>query len=366
MVSRKRPTTDADWGFGDGPKPEPEPPQKNLPARLPEPSTTEVAIPVHLQEKAREYLEAELAKNTRAAYKSALRGFFSWCEDEQRSPVPATAGTVVGYITWLAQKGRPWSTINQHLSAVAKIHEEHGHDSPREEAAVRKACKGIRRTHGTAPKNKKAALLRADVEKVLAALPAGTIMSVRDEALLLLGFACALRREELSELDVADVAFTPRGMTVTIKSSKTDKSGKGEVMGVPLEAARTIVAMQGWLGGRGLEAGPLFLDFTPKGKLRNPPVRLSPQGVGKVVLRSLERAGVIPRQPRRKPSGAARRVRTHGAHSLRSGFITQARIDGKALDEIMTQSRHKSYEVARGYIRHVDVFDQNAARGVAL
>lgn len=343
----------------------------------------EVSIPVSLQGKALEYIEAELARNTRASYKSAIKGFCRWCEGENRTPLPATAGTIVGYVTHLASTGRPWSTINQHLSAIVRLHEgktcpiPHAEGascyacggtgkllSPRDEAAVRRACKGIRRTHGTAPKHKKRALLRADLERVLAALPEGSLMSVRDRAIVLLAFACALRREEVSELDVPNVSFGPRGMDVFLKSSKTDQEGKGHVMGVPSEAARTIQAVREWLSVLGSTEGPLFRDFSVKKVLLAR--RLSPQGVGKLVLRALERAGVIARQPRRKPAGQPRRIRSHGAHSLRAGFITQAKLDGKALDEIMSQSRHKSYEVARGYVRHVNVYEVNAARGVAL
>ncbi len=318
------------------------------------------AIPARYQNKAAEYLESELADNTRAAYGSAVRSFLAWCKAEGRAPMPASPGTVIGYVTHLAESGRPWSSINQALSAIARLHEDKGLDNPRDGAAVRRVCKGIRRVHGTAPKNKKAAILRDDLATAVGSLPDSPI-GRRDRAILLLGFACALRREELSELDTGDLAFTPKGMTVAIKSSKTDAEGKGEVLGVPREAEQTISAVRLWR--KGLLDGPLFPRFSLGGERIGS--RISPQGVGRVVVRALERAGLIPDIPRKNPGGPPRR-RSHGAHSLRAGFITQARLDGKTLDEIMTQSRHESVAVARGYIRHVDVFEANAARGVAL
>jgi site-specific recombinase XerD len=45
----------------------------------------------------------------------------------------------------------------------------------------------------------------------------------RDRALLLLGFAGALRRSELVGLDVADVSEGTDGLTVRLRRSKTDQ-----------------------------------------------------------------------------------------------------------------------------------------------
>lgn len=50
---------------------------------------------------------------------------------------------------------------------------------------------------------------------------------VRDRALLLLGFAAALRRSELVALTTADVAFDTVGLTVSVRRSKTDPEGRG-------------------------------------------------------------------------------------------------------------------------------------------
>jgi len=62
--------------------------------------------------------------------------------------------------------------------------------------------KGIRRTMGTAPVQKTAALTE-DIRAMVDAADAG-IIGVRDRALILLGFAGAFRRSELVGLDVED------------------------------------------------------------------------------------------------------------------------------------------------------------------
>jgi hypothetical protein len=46
-------------------------------------------------------------------------------------------------------------------------------------------------------------------------------------------------------------------------------------------------------------------------------------------------------------------------HSLRAGLATTAAKKGKSLDAIMRQTLDRSEQVARGYIRHAKLFDDN-------
>ena len=80
-----------------------------------------------------------------------------------------------------------------------------GLESPTHSAIVANTMKGIRRTMGTAPAQK-AAALTDDIRAMVEATDAG-IIGVRDRALILLGFAGAFRRSELVGLDVEDCAF---------------------------------------------------------------------------------------------------------------------------------------------------------------
>jgi integrase len=52
------------------------------------------------------------------------------------------------------------------------------------------------------------------------------------------------------------------------------------------------------------------------------------------------------------------------AHSLRAGFITEAARADRAEWKIAKQSRHKSAEALRTYIRVADTFQGNAAEGL--
>jgi site-specific recombinase XerD len=59
-----------------------------------------------------------------------------------------------------------------------------------------------------------------------------TLRGTRDRALLLLGFAGAFRRSELAALTVADLEPNEAGLRVTVRRSKTDQEGKGQVVAI--------------------------------------------------------------------------------------------------------------------------------------
>jgi integrase len=61
------------------------------------------------------------------------------------------------------------------------------------------------------------------------------LRSVRNKAIILLGFAGGFRRSEIVALNVSDLAFEDGVLRVTLRRSKTDQEGEG----------RTIVIMPG-------------------------------------------------------------------------------------------------------------------------
>ncbi len=86
--------------------------------------------------------------------------------------------------------------------------------------------RGIRRTLGTAKIKK----VPATAERLLAmaANTGANLKGLRDRALLLIGFAGALRRSELVALNIEDIEEAPDGMKITIRHSKTDQEGAGK------------------------------------------------------------------------------------------------------------------------------------------
>ena len=186
-----------------------------------------------------------------------------------------------------------------------------------------------------------------------------TPLGLRDRALLLLGFAGAFRRSELVSLDVEDLEFTPRGVRVQLRRSKTDQEGQGRPVGVPYGVTPEtcpVQALERWLAHvrtvvPDYDRGPLFLRLDAAGRVRL--ARLSDRGVARVVQRWAERAGLDPER--------------FAGHSLRAGLATSAAAGGVSERAIMNQTGHRRLAMVRRYIRDGELFgDDNAARGAGL
>jgi len=200
-------------------------------------------------------------------------------------------------------------------------------------AVVRDVMQGIRRTLGVAP-HPKAAVRVGELQAMLAATPE-TLLGLRDRALLLVGFASALRRAELVSLNVGDVVNGPDGLTITLRRSKNDQDGAGRVIGVPFGSAPAtcpVRALAAWLTAAALTEGPIFRGVSRHGALLG---RLSGRGVARVVQRGAAATGLA--------------ASAFGGHSLRAGLATAAATAGKSEHAIMKQTGHRSVTMVRRY-----------------
>ena len=219
-----------------------------------QPATLPAVIQAEL-DIARAFALAEKAPRTREAYRADFRHFVGWCGERGLSCMPATPETACAYFASLATAGMKASTIGRRAAALRHAHRLAGHEPPTALETVRATLRGIRREIGTAP-DRKAACTADRLAAMLAHVP-DTLTGKRDRALILLGFAGALRRSELVALTVADLADAPDGLRVLIRRSKTDQEGQGATIAVPNGSRlRPVAAVKAWLGAAGIEWGP--------------------------------------------------------------------------------------------------------------
>jgi hypothetical protein len=79
---------------------------------------------------------------------------------------------------------------------------------------------------------------------------------------------------------------------------------------------------------------------------------MSPEAVAIVVKRYAAAAGLNPA--------------IYAGHSLRAGLVTQAAMNGVNELAIMKQTRHRSSDMLRKYIRDASLFQDNASARVGL
>jgi integrase len=267
-----------------------------------------------------------------------MRHFEAW-----GGKVPATAGMVAEYIASCGGSSKT-STIAHRLAAINRAHQDRGFESPVKAPLVKQTLEGIRRSFGVAPRRVRALVKDDLVEILVGVAKQKPLKAARDKAILLLGWAAALRRSELVALTVEDIARHDTGCDLLIRRSKTDQRGAGQMVFVPMAKSKErcpVLALQAWLEMAEITSGPLFRQVSRHDYLVGER-GLTPQAVAQVVQAAVKAA--------RGPAAAAECA----AHSLRAGFVTEAAMIGIPVSEIMSTTRHTSVATLYVYIRPVE------------
>jgi len=171
-----------------------------------------------------------------------------------------------------------------------------------------------------------------------------SLLDIRDKALLLFGFSSGgRRRSEISEADMKYLEENSDGdFTYRIAKSKTDQTGKG--LTVPIKG-RAAHALREWLLITDVKEGKIFRSVK-KGGLKIGE-NITPVDINRIIKRRCKLAGYD--------------ETAFSAHSLRSGFITEAGKQGCSLGDTMDLSGHKSVAVAMGYYQSGNVLNNKAA-----
>ncbi len=295
---------------------------------------------------AKAYAGASKADRTVQAYRGAFGQFHTWCKDVNAGSLPASIETVAAYLGALATRGCKASTIDLHAAAIAFAHRAAGLEPPTNSEAVKATVQGIRRRIGTKP-TRKAPVTAEALRKILKRIP-DTLIGKRDRALLLIGFAAALRRSELVALTVADLERTPEGVIVHIGKSKTDQEGAGQEVSVPNGSKlKPVQALDAWLAAAAISQGFVFRSIAKGGRVGT--AALTDRSAAQIVKDRAEAAGFDPA--------------FFAGHSLRAGFITSALAAGADTLKVMDVSRHTQVNTLKVYDRRAQAFKDHAGKG---
>lgn len=320
------------------------------------------------------------SENTRRTYRQALRYWLAWFQVRygQELKLPVHVATVAQFVVDHAEtapgagdqqlpaahdqrlvdagiKARAGAlslaTIELRLAALARAHRDQHLPSPVEEAHVRRLLRNVRATQvkaGAAP-NKKAALDKALLHRLLAVCE-DTPLGRRDRALLAFGWSTGGRRR--SEIAAADFAFlttTSDGFRYRLAHSKTNQTAVVRPQDIKPVIGEAAQAFQAWLDvldDQGVHrTGRIFRQVLRGGFVGD---ELSGHAVREIVKRRCEMAGLNPND--------------FSAHSLRSGFLTEAGRRGVSLKAAMNLSGHSSVVTALGYMREGEVGTEPVAR----
>jgi integrase len=285
------------------------------------------------------FVREGLSSNTRLAYASDLSAFFAW-----GGTLPATPEVIAAYLAAHADS-LAISTLRRRLAAVSKAHNARQLPNPVATELVKATMRGIRRSKVNQSSAAKP-LLRDDLFAVLDGMDTSA-SDTRDRALLLIGFAGGFRRSELVGLDIGDLTWVRQGIVVRLRRSKNDQNGVGRQIGIPHGRMRhcPVRSLECWLAVSAIKSGPLFRPVDRNGSVLSK--RISGEAVSLVVKKRVAAVDL-------DPTGFS-------GHSLRAGFATSAAIAGVSSWKIRAQTGHACDMSVARYIRHGDLFKQNAA-----
>jgi integrase len=307
------------------------------------------------------YQRLAKADNTRIAYRAAVRAWCAWCDQRGRPPLPAAGADVAAFLAAERRRGLAPNTIDLRRAAIRYLHRAAGCPVPTDDVCVAETVAGIRRdaaAKGQLPA-KKAAATASILHQILAPIPDDP-RGLRDKALILVGFAGALRRCELAAIRVEQLEQTERGLRLTIARTKGAQTTS---VTIPLPYGQTelcpVRALARWRDVAGVTSGPVFRRiWLPKRQTGAPPPALPRIGIDAISPFAI--ASMV--QARAAAAGFA--GAHFGGHSLKRGALTTGMERGVHPADLKRLGRHKSFNVLGEYLEFGDLFDRHPLQGV--
>ena len=239
------------------------------------------------------------------------------------------------------------STLDRRIASWLAFHRMKNLTSPFGAPQVKQARAKARRAAARPPAPKSTHPITRDILEQMLATCRGSRRDCRDRAILTLGWASGgRRRSEITGLMFEDVSlneFDEKSL-VWVSLLETKTTSKGETPRLVLKG-RAAQALVHWIEVGEIEDGPLFRPISKADRVLNR--RLSPDAIAQIVKHRLRLAGL--------PEGFA------SPHGLRSGFLTQAALDGAPIQAAMRLSLHRSMAQAQKYYDDVDIAENPAA-----
>ena len=298
-----------------------------------------------------ELTQKDKSASSRRTYRYGWEYFQNWCLQHEHNIDKESPSLLVGYFLADIEEKRSLSprSVTTYLAAIrCYLLEKRGYvlDHP----SIRRAMKGLRNSMRDVRKVKKSAILVEDLQKMLEPLNlSDKTVDIRDKAILLVGFKGALRRSELSRIEVEHIRFDNEGMTILLPHSKTDQEGSGQYVQIPYSRPDScaVLALRAWLERGGIKSGPVFRAINKHGSIQSK--AMTDKSVALII---------------KKLSKGHFDLGSVAGHSLRRGFVTSTLEAGADSLLVMRQTRHKSVNMLLEYRQDIRDYKNNALRSL--
>ena len=307
------------------------------------------ALSQSIKQRTSAIMDNELAANSVKSYRSDFQHFVSWCDQIKASPLPASASLLIAYLSAFSSSFK-YSTLSRRVAAIRKQQEMHGLSSPSDHVEVKRFMKSLRRTlvREKVLCKPAAALQQETLKPLIENFALETILDYRNRAILMLSYTGAFRRSELAALDYDDLIYSNKGVSIHLRQSKTDQFAKGAYKALPFNLAEPsfcpVRILNEYLALANIESGAVFRTIKGrKSKVQLSNNRLSTTDIYRIVKRYAV---------------------NFSPHSLRAGFITDAKEKNLPDSSIMVQTGHQSVQMIHHYGRHKTIWQGNAVNEI--
>lgn len=337
----------------------------HLPALQKVPALQPTELSDVTQRAVEELLREGESQNTLISYGSALRYWAAWYglrygnQIQLPVPAPCVLQFIVDHAERSTDKGLVFelpamvdqalvdagykgklgamahNTLAHRIAVLSRLHQLRELKNPCHDPSVRELLSRTRKAYakrGAMPE-KKDALTRDPLQAILATCDA-SLRGQRDRALLLFAWASGGRRR--SEVAAADMQFlkrVPEGFLYTLALSKTNQSGVDKPDNDKPVLGSAADALSDWLEVSGITEGRIFRRVLKGGHLGD---AISPASVSDIVKQRCALAGI---------------EGNFSAHSLRSGFVTEAGRQNVTLPDTMAMTGHRTIATVLAYSR---------------
>lgn len=238
------------------------------------------------------------------------------------------------------------ATVMHRVSVLSKLHQIKSATNPCQDPAVRELLAKTRRAYAKrgVQQAKKPALTKDPLEAMLATCD-DSLRGLRDRALLLFAWASGgRRRSEVTEATMENVRKVgDRAYVFALLRTKVNQSGVDLKDGGKPVVDDAADALERWLARSAIATGPIFRRIRRGDHVAEP---LSPAAVRDIVKARAALAGLD---------------EGFSAHSLRSGFVTEAARQRIPIGETMALTGHTSVATVIGYFRTEASLESKAA-----
>ncbi|WP_298774220.1 tyrosine-type recombinase/integrase [uncultured Shewanella sp.] len=309
----------------------------------------------------------EISNNTRRIYQSSFSIFEQYCQQHQLSPLPADPRTVISFIGQQkemiqASTGKQLSkqTLNTRLAAIRFFHIQAGFHSPSEHPLVLRVMRGLSRNqHRQMSGYDQQPIMYDELELLIQVIDQQPqiLTRARDKAILQLGLQGGFRRSELANIEVSHVAFLRDKLRVRLPYSKSNQQGQKEWKVLPKsEPFAAYDVVKDWISLAEIQSGHLFRSLSRDGRsLRNYQVQDKLDGNhGNFRQSGFLRGDDIYQVIKKYCQKAGLNADFFGAHSLRSGCVTQLYENDKDHLYIMSRTGHNDPRSLKHYLKPKD------------